>query len=61
MSADLVDISEALEKRRFLQQEERLTRMREAFRAARTSAVITPPEKGKGKSKSKSKGRGRSR
>lgn len=57
MSADLVDIREALEKRRFLQQEERLAKMREAFRAARTGTVTTPPGKGKGKSKR----RGRSR
>ncbi len=55
MSADLVDISEALEKRRFQQQDERLAKMREAFRAARTAGSATPS------SKSKPKGRGRSR
>ncbi len=59
MSADLVDISEALEKRRFQQQDERLAKMREAFRAARTAGSATPSSKSKGKSKPK--GRGRSR
>ncbi len=57
MSADLVDISEALEKRRFQQQDERLAKMREAFRAARTGGSATPS----GKSNAKPKGRGRPR
>lgn len=57
MSADLIDIGEALEKRRFQQQEERLQKLREAFRAARTGASLTPT----GKGKSKPKGRGRPR
>jgi len=57
MSGDLIDIGEALEKRRFQQQEERLQKLREAFRAARTGASLTPT----GKGKSKPKGRGRPR
>jgi hypothetical protein len=57
MSAELVDISEALEKRRLQQQEARLEKMREAFRAARTGGSVTPPGKGRGKAK----GRGRPR
>jgi hypothetical protein len=59
MSADLVDISEALEKRRFQQQEARLAKMREAFRAARTGGSSTPSGKSKGKSKPKGRGRPR--
>ncbi len=57
MSADLVDISKALETRRIQQQEARLAKMREAFRAARTGGSATPS----GKSKAKPKGRGRPR
>jgi hypothetical protein len=57
MSADLIDIGEALEKRRFQQQDERLAKMREAFRAARTDAAVTPP----GKSTGKARRRGRPR
>ncbi len=57
MSADLVDISAALKKRRFEQQEERLATMREAFRAARTGASTAP--RGKGKCKPRARGRSR--
>lgn len=59
MSADLIDISDALQKRRFQQQEERLAKMRDAFRAARTGSSVTPPGKGRGKSGTKGRGRPR--
>jgi len=57
MSADLIDISQALEKRKFQEQDERLSRMREAFRAARTGN--TPQLPGKGGSKRKGRSRPR--
>ena len=55
MSADLIDISDALEKRKFKEQDERVAKMREAFRAARTGNSPQVPGKGK------SRGKGRSR
>jgi len=56
MSADLIDISEALEKRKFKEQDERIAKMREAFRVARTGSDRPPkaPFKGKGKRSGKS-------
>lgn len=57
MSADLIDISQALEKRKFQEQDERLAKMREAFRAARTGNSPQPSAR----SKSSRKGRSRPR
>ena len=57
MSADLSDISQALEKRKFQEQDERLAKMREAFRAARSGASPTPPAKGKNSRKGRSRPR----
>ena len=56
MSADLIDIGQALEKRKFQEQDERLAKMREAFRAARCT---TPPLPAKGKSSRKGRSRPR--
>ena len=57
MSADLIDIGQALEKRKFQEQEELLAKMREAFRAARTGASPQPPAKGKNSRKGRSRAR----
>lgn len=57
MSADLIDISQALEKRRFQEQDARLARMKEAFRAARTASAPKPPGKGKSGNKGRSRPR----
>ena len=57
MSADLINIGQALEKRKFQEQEERLAKMREAFRAARTGASPQPPAKGKNSRKGRSRAR----
>jgi hypothetical protein len=57
MSADLIDISQALEKRKFQEQDERLAKMRDAFRAARTGNSPQPPAKGKSSRKGRSRPR----
>jgi len=57
MSADLIDISQALEKRKFQEQDERLAKMREAFRAARTGNPPQLPGKGRGSRKGRSRPR----
>ncbi len=57
MSADLIDIRLALEKRKFQEQDERLAKMREAFRAARIGTSPQQPSKGKGSRKGRSRPR----
>lgn len=57
MSADLVDFSLAQEKRKFQEQEERLEKLREAFRVARTGNAPKAPGKGKARSKGRSRPR----
>ena len=57
MSAYLIDISQALEKRKFQEQDERLAKMREAFRAARIGTSPQPPAKGKSSRKGRSRAR----
>jgi len=57
MSADLIDISQALEKRKFQEQEERLAKLREAFRIARTGNAPVSPGKGRSSKKGRSRPR----
>jgi hypothetical protein len=45
MSSKLIDLTKALEQRQFQVKEERLQKMREAFRAARLSAKPAPKTK----------------
>lgn len=61
MSGDLIDITDALEKRKFKEQDERLARMRDAFRAARTGSEKSPQPPAKGKRSGKGSGKGRNR
>jgi hypothetical protein len=55
MSAYRIDISQALEKRKFQEQDERLAKMREAFRAAPSGTSPQPPAKGKNRRNGRSR------
>jgi hypothetical protein len=59
MSGEIIDIKSALEERQFKAKEDRLTQMREAFRAARLGAKGESKAKTASKTGAKTKKKGR--